>query len=596
MGKHDRNEKIEKTENIENLENKDNMVKRTNTLRVEKIEKRTSYILLKIIIVAIFLALVIGVLYLASHNYIRDDITDKTNLIINNSNVTTSLKKDVYVQDGIVYLSQADIDNFFDHSITYDEKYDQMITCSEKKVAALPIGKNHIQINSSNVTIKEGVIQKDDIYYLPISELGDVYNIQTTYLAENNVVTIDSLDRDCSIATIAKNSSIKYKPTVFSRTVAKVEQGESVTIANRSEYPVPDGWTRVRTQNGTLGYIQTNKMGTINQIRETIETEPKIEGTVSLVWEYFSQYYTAPDRKGTTIEGVNVVAPAFFRLEQAGKGNILTNVGEDGKDYIAWAHKQNYQVWPMLSNESLNDTTSEILRDYKLRESLINQIVKYIVQYDLDGINIDFENMYEADKDYFSRFLIELEPRLNEIGAVLSVDVTAPDGAPNWSMCYDRYTIGKVADFIIFMGYDQYGVSSTEAGTTAGCDWVEANITKFLGQEGVPAEKLILGMPFYTRFWEEKNGKIISKDTVNMKKIDNVIPSNVEKKWDENLKQYYVEYKENGVTCKMWIEDETSFKAKLDLVTEYKLAGAAYWTKDMEKDSIWGIIAETLGT
>lgn len=81
-----------------------------------------------------------------------------------------------------------------------------------------------------------------------------------------------------------------------------------------------------------------------------------------------------------------------------------------------------------------------------------------------------------------------------------------------------------------------------------------------------------------------------------MKKIDNVIPSNVEKKWDENLKQYYVEYKENGVTCKMWIEDETSFKAKLDLVTEYKLAGAAYWTKDMEKDSIWGIIAETLGT
>ena len=46
----------------------------------------------------------------------------------------------------------------------------------------------------------------------------------------------------------------------------------------------------------------------------------------------------------------------------------------------------------------------------------------------------------------------------------------------------------------------------------------------------------------------------------------------------------------------MWIEDETSFKAKLDLVTEYKLAGAAYWTKDMEKDSIWGIIAETLGT
>lgn len=586
MGKHDKNEKIENIENIENA---------TKTKNVGKKEKRKFKFVFKIAIVIVFLALIVAILYLASHNYIRDDITDKINLIINNGNVTTSLKKDIYVQDGIIYLSQADIDNFFDHSVIYDEKYDQIITCSEKKVAVLPIGKNQIQVNSSNTTIKGGAIQKEGTYYLPISELGDVYNIQTTYLAQNNVVTINSLDRECSIATIAKNSSIKYKPTFFSRTVAKVEEGESVTIANRSEYPVPEGWTRVRTEDGILGYIQTNKMGAINQIRETIEMKPKIKGTVSLVWDYFSQYYTAPDRNGTTIEGINVVSPTFFRLEQAGKGNILANVGEEGESYVSWAHKQNYQVWPMLSNESLNDTTSEILRDYKLRESLINQIVQYIIKYDLDGINIDFENMYEADKDYFSRFLIELEPRLNEIGAVLSVDVTAPDGAPNWSMCYDRYTIGKVADFIIFMGYDQYGISSTEAGTTAGCDWVEANITKFLGQEGVPAEKLILGMPFYTRFWEEKDGKLISKDTVNMNKIDNVIPNNVEKQWDENLKQYYIEYKENDVTCKMWIEDETSFKAKLNLVTEYHLAGAAYWTKGMEKDSIWKVVSETLG-
>ena len=396
MGKHDKNEKIE---NIENA---------TKTKNVGKKEKRKFKFVFKIAIVIVFLALIVAILYLASHNYIRDDITDKINLIINNGNVTTSLKKDIYVQDGIIYLSQADIDNFFDHSVIYDEKYDQIITCSEKKVAVLPIGKNQIQVNSSNTTIKGGAIQKEGTYYLPISELGDVYNIQTTYLAQNNVVTINSLDRECSIATIAKNSSIKYKPTFFSRTVAKVEEGESVTIANRSEYPVPEGWTRVRTEDGILGYIQTNKMGAINQIRETIEMKPKIKGTVSLVWDYFSQYYTAPDRNGTTIEGINVVSPTFFRLEQAGKGNILANVGEEGESYVSWAHKQNYQVWPMLSNESLNDTTSEILRDYKLRESLINQIVQYIIKYDLDGINIDFENMYEADKDYFSRFLIEL--------------------------------------------------------------------------------------------------------------------------------------------------------------------------------------------
>ena len=130
MGKHDKSEKIEKTENID-LENKNHFVNRTKAKKTQKTEKRKSKIVLKIIIVAIFLALVIGVLYLASNNYIRDDITDRTNLIINNGNVTTSLQKDVYVQDGIVYLSQPDIDNFFDHSVTYDENYDQIITCSE---------------------------------------------------------------------------------------------------------------------------------------------------------------------------------------------------------------------------------------------------------------------------------------------------------------------------------------------------------------------------------------------------------------------------------------------------------------------------------
>ena len=36
----------------------------------------------------------------------------------------------------------------------------------------------------------------------------------------------------------------------------------------------------------------------------------------------------------------------------------------------------------------------------------------------------------------FNRFLIELEPRLNEMGKVLTVDVTAPDGSETWSMCF----------------------------------------------------------------------------------------------------------------------------------------------------------------
>ena len=317
------------------------------------------------------------------------------------------------------------------------------------------------------------------------------------------------------------------------------------------------------------------------------EEKAKIEGPISLAWDYYSEYVSAPTRTGK-ITGVNVVSPSFFYMTKYSTTNIYENVGNEGIAYVNWAHGNGYQVWPMFTNSNMSET-SKMLSDYKSRENVINQIIKHIKQYNLDGINIDFEGMYETDKDNFSRFLIEIRPRLNEIGAVLSVDVTAPDGAPEWSLCYDRYTIGKVADYVMFMAYDQYGVSATKAGTTAGYNWVEANVKKFLGQEEVKAEKIILGIPFYTRVWKEINGNVISS-VVNIGNVNNLIPSNATKTWDEDLQQYYVEYKKGGATYKIWVEDEKSIEAKLDLVSKYNLGGAAYWEYDRATNSIWNLI------
>ena len=554
----------------------------------KRLKKESNKTIYKIIVVLIFLIGIIMVLQY-SGNYVVDEITDKANLIINNGNVTKSLKLDMFIDENeTVYISKQDIENFFDPYIYYDEKYNQIITGSNTKIASIVVGSNEMYVNSSKVNISAPIIEKEGEYYIPFSELDDVYNVDTQYIAENNVVVIDSLNRKYSIATSGKDNSVKYKPTGLSKTIDKIEKGEIVTIANREDEESKDGWTRVRTDSGKIGYVKTKDLGTENVIREAFEETKKFEGTVSMVWDYFSESYYAPDRSGTKIKGVNVVSPAFFSLEKLGKGEVYVNIDEPGKEYIEWAHNNGYEVWPMISNGSMIETTSEIMQDYKLRESLINKIVSYIVQYNLDGINIDFENMYEEDKEYFSRFIIELEPRLNEIGAVLSVDVTAPDGGSTWSMCYDRYTIGKVADYIAFMAYDQH--NSTVEGTTAGYDWVEANINKFLGQEGVSAEKIILGIPFYTLLWVEGE----TPYTVNINKVDEVLPNNIEKEWDEDLKQYYVEYEEDGVIHKMWIEDENSIGEKLNLVEKYKLAGAAYWTKDRESEEVLNVISEKL--
>lgn len=554
-----------------------------------EIEKKKSKIGIIIAIIIIALVLIVGAIggyYVIKRNYIVSKI-NQTNLIINNSNATSSLKNNVYIKDGVVYVSKPDIYNFFDNTIIYDEKYNQVVTTSSTKIASLPIDSKQIQVNSSNTTIKAGAIILDEVAYVPISELDEVYNIKTTYVESEDLVYIDSLDREQQTATLKKDSSIKYKPTIISATLAKAKQGDTLTIANRSDYPVPNGWTRVRTENGTLGYIQTGKLNEFKTIREKTEEKAKIEGPISLAWDYYSEYVSAPTRTGK-ITGVNVVSPSFFYMTKYSTTNVYENVGNEGIAYVNWAHENGYQVWPMFTNSNMSET-SKMLSDYKSRENVINQIIKYIKQYNLDGINIDFEGMYEADKDNFSRLLIEIRPRLNEIGAVLSVDVTAPDGAPEWSLCYDRYTIGKVADYVMFMAYDQYGVSATKAGTTAGHNWVEANVKKFLGQEEVKAEKIILGIPFYTRVWKEINGNVISS-VVNIGNVNNLIPSNATKTWDEDLQQYYVEYKKGGVTYKIWVEDEKSIEAKLDLVSKYNLGGAAYWEYDRATNSIWNLI------
>ena len=538
--------------------------------------------LLKIITVVLFLIITAIVINIAP-NYIRDKQSG-INLIINNSNITKRLKHEIKVDENeVVYVSFEDIKNFFDGDIYYDKQYNQIITTSETKVATIKTDKREMYVNGSKANIYATILNEDETYYLPISEMNNVYNIEVKYSEDSKIVTIDSLDKEQKMGNSSKDATVKYKPTIFSKSVDKVKKGESVIVISEE-----DGWYKVRTSKGNIGYLKD--VANIYSAREEMTKTSQIEGKVSLVWDYFTN--SAPQRT-ENIKGINVVSPSFASLKDEGQGEIVTKIGSSGINYINWAHNNGYKIWAMVQNEGFKDTTSEILNDYKLREKLINNILDLANTYNLDGINIDFEYMYEADKDMFSQFIIELAPRLKELGKVLSVDVTAPDGSANWSLCYNRNKIAQVADYIVFMGYDQYGFSSTTAGTTAGADWVEVNIKKFIDREEVDKEKLILAMPFYTRLWKETGDKATST-VIYMKNINSKIPAGVQKTWNDDLKQYYIEYNDNGVTYKMWIEDENSLKEKFALMKKYELAGAAYWQKDFEPSSLWNVISNEL--
>lgn len=551
--------------------------------------KEKKFNLVNLVKIAIFLLLIISIFWIAP-NYIRTNSENgKINIIINNNNITSKLKKDLYINEKkVVYMSVSDIKNYLDKYIYIDKQNNQIITTYGEKIAVLPLNGNTININNSNLNLLSGAEIKDEEIYLPISQMASVYNMEMSYITDENTLILDSLDRELIKMDVSKNLNVKYKDTVFSKTVDKISKGEKVVVIEKN-----NNWSKIRTTKGKIGYVKTSKLQNEIYVRNNLATQSSIEGKINLVWDYYSEYASAPNRNGTTIEGINVVSPSFFSLIKNGDGKLNANVGEKGVNYIKWAKQNNYKVWAMVSNNSYKDTTSKILNSYTLRTNLINNIVYVANIYNLDGINIDFENMKEEDKDVFSRFIIELEPKLKEAGKTLSVDVTAPDGGETWSMCYDRNVIGDVADYIVFMAYDQYGSSSPKEGTTAGYNWVETNLKKFTDREEINSNKIILGIPLYTRLWKEENGKITS-NTVNIKDVNTVIPSDVSRNWDKDLKQYYVEYMQGNTVYKMWIEDEKSIKEKVGLVKKYNLAGTAAWEKDRESENIWTVINQEL--
>ena len=551
----------------------------------EQKKKRIIKILISIIVI-----ILIGIIAYNLNNYIILDKNKNINLVINNKNVTSNLKKEIIIENDNIYISKQDLGNFFDKYIYEDTENDNIVTTYNNKIASISLEENKININGSNKKTYAHAENRDGTIYIPITELEDVYGIEIKYIENSKVLTIDSTSKEQKKAIITKDVAVKSSTKFIAKTVDRVKKGSYVIVVSED-----NGYAKIRTENGKVGFVKSNKIANTVVVREKMQEKKQIDGKVNLVWDYYSEVATAPDRTGVTMDGVNVVSPAFFHLNS--NGELTENIGQAGEEYIEWAHSNGYKIWPMVQNagNGMINVTSEIMNDYNKRQELINEIVYYCVKYRLDGINIDFENMKQEDKNMYSRFIIELTPRLKDMGIVVSVDVTAPDGSETWSLCFDRNVIGDVADYIIFMAYDQYGTSSNKSGTTAGYDWVNVSLNKFLKTEEIKSDKIILAIPLYTRLWtEDSSGKVVKQTTVLLKNIDKTIPDGVEKQWDDNLKQYYVEYQDGSYTKKMWIEDEKSLKEKISLIKNNNLAGVASWEKGMETDNFWTFLKENL--
>jgi len=403
-------------------------------------------------------------------------------------------------------------------------------------------------------------------------------------------------------ADIKKNTQIRVKGGIKSPIVADVLKGSSVTILDKGE-----NWSRVCTEEGHAGYLK-NKM-LVEERSERISREfeePEFthllkDEPISLGWHQVTSP-EANDKIANVLQstkGINVVSPTWFYLND-NDGNLFSLAD---KDYVDYCHKNDVEVWALVSNlENPDVDTTYVLTHTSTRDYLTNQIISAAIEYNFDGINLDFEALSGEVGDAYIQFIRELSIKCENNDLVLSVDNYVPS---SYTAFYNRKEQAVFADYVIIMGYDEHTSISEDIGSVASIGFVEKGVTDTLLE--VPPEQTILAMPFYTRIWEltPKAGSGEDVESASegyipytftcfeegMQTVENRYTENgAQAVWSEEDGQYVAEYQKDGKTYKMWIENESSLEEKLKIMKQHQLAGAAYWKLGFERPSAWNTI------
>lgn len=279
---------------------------------------------------------------------------------------------------------------------------------------------------------------------------------------------------------------------------------------------------------------------------------------------------------------LKVVSPSWFVLDS----QRVLSASIDAR-YVSAAHAQGKKVWPLLANRFDPVLTDVIIGNPQKRQQLVTALRDSLVKSKSDGINVDFENIDMKDKQNFVLFISELKQALQPYKILVSVDVTRENGDPFWSGSYDRHQLGMIADYIIMMGYDEHWDGDPTPGSVASLSWTAQGIQLLM--KDVPAQKIMLAVPFYTREWitNQSTNKVTSYDRTMAEAEKIIANKGLHKVWDDKACQNYVEYTANGQKHQIWLEDNQSMQLRQNIVNQYHLGGIAAWYIGAETPAIW---------
>jgi spore germination protein YaaH len=500
------------------------------------------------------------------------------------------------IKDGRLLLPLPLVKEYLDPYISWDDKLSKLTITTRDRVIRMKTGSLDAYVNNKPVALNIPVI-KDGNVFVPIEFLSEFYGIKIEYIEENNVIVIDFIGSEKQYSKpVKKTVAVRTGQSRHAPIVKRIENGGYENAGNEENqlrvFEEYENWYKVRTWDGIIGFVNKKDVRLTDKIPEQTGKEPyepelwrPESGKINMAWDYAYNVKTNLDKRAK-IEGLDVISPTWFQV-----------VGEDGEiknhadsKYVEWAHNHGYKVWALFSNSFDNaEKTSKFLNNTDARDNAIKQILAFAALYKLDGINIDFENLKASDKGALTQFVREITPLLREQGLVVSIDV-------NMLPCYDRKALAETVDYVALMAYDQHWKGGGVAGSVSQVSWTERVVEIYL--KDVPPEKLLLGIPFYTRLWKEtpKDGKIeLTSQALSMASIEKFLDeNNAPKIWDDESGQFYSEFVKDSSTYKVWLESKESLNLRTSLVHKYGLAGAAAWRLDFELPEVWSVISRNL--
>ena len=508
---------------------------------------------------------------------------------------------------GKVYVAYNIVRDYINSRFYWDPNENVLLYMLPEDMISVDVGSKDYSISRKKKS-EDYVILKTEgnTAYIALDFVQQYTNID--YEVSNNPdhVMIRTKWGKTDVATVKKNTQVRYQGGVKSPVLAELKKKDEVTVVESEQ-----NWKKVRTAYGVIGYVKNKALK--NEERKNITRKFEEQDysniskdyTINMAWHNVTNQdaNNAVAQRIAQTKGLTTLAPTWIHVADT-NGNISSIASAD---YVSYAHKQNVEVWMTVRDFdggiSSEKESYELLSYTSRRETLITQLIAEALRVGVDGINVDFEKISDKCGEHYIEFIRELSVKCRQNGLVLSVDNYVPK---SFNTQYDRKEQGIVADYVVIMGYDEYYAGSPEAGPVSSYNYVKEGITETLKE--VPAEKVISGIPFFTRLWKEtpkteeelKSDKgtdaeqysaTVESDAYGMDNAQAIVKqAGVDTTWDKKAGQNYATWEADGSKYEIWLEDSKSIEAKLKLMKKYKLAGTAEWSLGQESSDIWNLI------